>query len=36
VSLVPNIFFMEAYTVVVGGLLGIFAVAAMRRLKASF
>ena len=35
VNLVPNIFFMEAYTVVVGGLLGIFAVAAMRRLKPS-
>ena len=33
VNLVPNIFFMEAYTAVVGGLLGIFVVAAMRRLK---
>ena len=36
VSLVPNIFFMEAYTVVVGGLFGIFTVAVMRRLKPSF
>lgn len=36
VALVPNIFFMEAYTVVVGGLLGIFAVAAMRRLRPRF
>jgi len=35
VSLVPNIFFMEAYTVVVGGLLGVFAFAAMRKLNAS-
>ena|SRR5215510_9330246 len=33
VSLIPNIFFMEAYTVIVGGLLGIFAFATMRRLK---
>lgn len=30
VSLVPNIFFMEAYTVVVGGLLGIFTVAGLK------
>jgi len=35
VSLVPNIFFMEAYTVIVGGLLGILAVAMMTRLNAS-
>lgn len=35
VSLIPNIFFMEAYTVIVGGLLGVFAFAAMRKLNAS-
>ena len=33
VSLVPNIFFMEAYTVIVGGILGILVVAAMKRLR---
>ena len=35
VNLIPNIFFMEAYTVIVGGLLGVFAFAAMRKLNAS-
>ena len=35
VSLIPNIFFMEAYTVIVGGLLGVFAFAAMRKLNGS-
>ena len=34
VSLIPNIFFMEAYTVIVGALLGVFAFATMRKLKA--
>lgn len=33
VNLVPNIFFMEAYAVVVGGLLGIIAIAVVRRWK---
>jgi hypothetical protein len=33
VSLVPNIFFMEAYTVIVGGIFGILAVATMRKLR---
>ena len=33
VSLVPNMFFMEAYTVAVGGLLGICTVVAMRQLR---
>jgi hypothetical protein len=35
VNLIPNIFFMEAYTVIVGGLFGVFAIAAMRKLNAS-
>jgi len=33
VSFVPNIFFMEAYTVIVGGLVGIAVVAILRRLR---
>lgn len=33
VSFVPNIFFMETYTVIVGVLVGIAAVAVLRRLK---
>ena len=35
VSLIPNIFFMEAYTVIVGGLLGVFVFEAMRKLNAA-
>ena len=33
VSFVPNIFFMEAYTVIVGGLVGIAVVAILGRLR---
>ena len=33
VSFVPNIFFMEAYTVIVGALVGIAAVAVLRRVR---
>jgi len=35
VSLVPNLFFMEAYTVIVGGLVGVLAFTAIRKLNAS-
>jgi hypothetical protein len=33
VSLVPNVFFMEVYTVIVGALVGISAVALLARFK---
>ena len=35
VNLIPNIFFMEAYTVIVGGLFGVIAFAAMKKLNLS-